>query len=261
MAAQKPKILCLHGAGTNATIFRIQNRYLSSLLSPHFELVYIEGFHPCPAGPGVLPFFEGIEPYYKWLPDTNILNSSPGALENLDGNGKVVVQESLHWEDLPRLVSEYNKQGEVVGILGFSQGAKVGFHLARYLQRHQPGKIKFFVAICGTSPFQGVGAVSPPEEETDPRAELVQQSLTGDAKAGLGRVKGVMNIHVIGAQDKWRKESEGLVEFFEKDDHKRKVVRFGGGHQCPPEDKVNKEIVGYILEALKGGEEWDDGVF
>ncbi|KAK0737217.1 serine hydrolase-domain-containing protein [Apiosordaria backusii] len=107
----KPKILFLHGSGTNPLIFRIQSRALVSLLTPHFEVVFLSGFHACPPGPGVLPFFEGADPYLKWLED-----STPQ-------------EEKVHWAELDRLVREAEEKGPFVGVVGFSQGAKAGMEL------------------------------------------------------------------------------------------------------------------------------------
>ncbi|SPQ22996.1 62a9a291-1933-4faf-8a90-64975e7c9db1 [Thermothielavioides terrestris] len=65
----KPILVFLHGAGTSASIFRLQSRRLAAQLSPHFDLVYLDAPHACPAGPGVLPFFEGCGPYLRWVDD------------------------------------------------------------------------------------------------------------------------------------------------------------------------------------------------
>ncbi|KAK4201950.1 putative serine hydrolase [Triangularia verruculosa] len=212
----KPKILFLHGSGTNPLIFRIQSRALVSLLTPHFEVVFLPGFHECPAGPGVLPFFEGAEPYLKWLSD-----STPQ-------------EEKVHWSELERLVDEVERQGPFVGVVGFSQGAKAGMELVRYLE-NKGKEVRFWVGVCGTVPFQGGGS--------EERKKGYRDSL------GLGRVSKTASFHLIGEDDPWRGESEALVGFF--DDGTRRVRRFNGGHQVPLNKGVNQELVDWALAACK----------
>ncbi|KAK4464033.1 serine hydrolase FSH [Cladorrhinum samala] len=214
----KPKVLLLHGSGTNPLIFQIQSRKLDALLSPHFELVYLTGFHECAAGPGVLPYFEGAEPYLKWLSDSE------------------VSEEELHWTSgLDRLVNEFEAQGPFVGVIGFSQGAKAGMYLTRRLE--QEGRaVSFFVSVCGTVPFQGI--------KDGEKGEKYKQSLE---KGGIVKTE---SIHVIGTDDPWRVESEALVDFFAE--RTRRVVRCKGGHQMPVEDAVNKQLAAMMLAAYEG---------
>ncbi|KXX76090.1 Esterase LovG [Madurella mycetomatis] len=217
-----PKILFLHGSGTNAAIFRVQSRKLAALLSPHFELVYLDAFLPCAPGPGVLPFFEGSEPYLKWLCD-----STPQ-------------DEARYWGDhasagaggsasLERLVAEYKRLGPFVGVVGFSQGAKAGMYLLRRLEELSKGGLdaigmRFFLAVCGTA---------------RPRDGAVPSVA-------------VESIHVIGDVDPWKEASETLVGYFEA--ASRKVVRFKEGHHMPAEDGVNKFVAELVIAAYEDSE-------
>ncbi|KAI8626897.1 serine hydrolase FSH [Xylariaceae sp. FL1651] len=172
-----PKILCLHGSGTSGEIFRIQAIRLGRLLQHHFELVYIDGFIECPPGPGVLPFFEGMEPYKRWLTD-------------VDG------QEQSPWPDLERLVEIFNRKGPFVGIIAFSQGAKAALHLLRWLEQ-RGNQLDFAALFGGTVPFRrAIG--------TEGWAELIKPAVI------------TRSIHVIGDEDPWRAESEALMEHFDK---------------------------------------------
>jgi pimeloyl-ACP methyl ester carboxylesterase len=220
-----PKLLFLHGAGTNAAIFRIQSRNLAALLKTHFELVYLDGFLPSPPGPGVLPFFEGAGPYLKWLCD------------------EPVRDEALHWQcadGVDRLVAEYRRLGPFVGVVGFSQGAKAGMYLVRRLEElNEAGELRIFVAVCGTSPFEGGREVDGQEEENGIRKEGFRESL----EKGLVKTE---SVHVIGDNDPWRVPSETLVGFFEGP---KRVVRFKGAHHMPVEEEVNKLVVDLILAA------------
>ncbi|GAW19657.1 hypothetical protein ANO14919_091460 [Xylariales sp. No.14919] len=172
-----PKILCLHGSGTSAAIFRIQAIRLSRILQGHFELVYVDGFIDTPPGPGVLPFFEGMEPYKRWLTDK-------------DGH------EERPWPDLDKLVELFNRNGPFVGIIAFSQGAKAATHLIRWLEQRGQ-QLDFAALFGGTVPFRlKVG--------TEEWAELVKPTII------------TRSIHVIGDDDPWRSESEALMEHYDK---------------------------------------------
>jgi len=216
----RPKILMLMGGGTNVGIFEMQTRKLATLLSPDFDLVYIEA--PLDSGPGlgVLPIFEGAGPFKTWIRDEPL-----GA-------------EKMDWEQLDDLYARFHAKGPFAGIVSFSQGAKAALHLIRRLEKEgNEGALRFIVAICATCPYQGI---TDPE---DPRAPLFQESLA------RGRAE-LESIHVIADSDPLRKQSEALVQFF--DEHNRKVVRFKGGHHMPQEDSVNKLLAQYIMYAYQG---------
>ncbi|AEO68735.1 uncharacterized protein THITE_2054654 [Thermothielavioides terrestris NRRL 8126] len=231
----KPILVFLHGAGTSASIFRLQSRRLAAQLSPHFDLVYLDAPHACPAGPGVLPFFEGCGPYLRWVDD------------------EAPERERAYWAegeggDVDRLVREVRGLGSsggsgrrrVVGVVGFSQGAKVGMEVVRRLEgmgrmgEEEEGNgvdVKVVVAVCGTAPFQGGG---------DER----EKGFRGSLEKGVVKAA---SVHLIGEDDPWRPESEKLVEFF--DEARRKVIVFEGGHQMPAAEWVNTQAVRVVLDA------------
>ncbi|KAK4160648.1 putative serine hydrolase [Cladorrhinum sp. PSN259] len=214
----KPKILLLHGSGTNPIIFKTQSRKLAALISPEFELVYLTGFHERGPGPGVLPFFEGAEPYYKWLSDDTL------------------EEEELHWTSgLEQLLEEYDDNGPFAGVIGFSQGAKAGMYLVRRLEE-EGRPVGFFMSICGTSPFQG--------SFEGEKGEKYRQSLL------QGRVSRTQSYHVIGSDDPWRLQSEALLEFF--DGNVARVCRFQGGHHMPLDNFANKKMAELIMEGHYG---------
>jgi hypothetical protein len=67
MSKPLPRILCLHGGGVSGQIFRIQTARLRNALRDHFTFFFVDAPFPAEPGPGVLPFFEGCGPYYKWV--------------------------------------------------------------------------------------------------------------------------------------------------------------------------------------------------
>jgi len=62
-----PRIMALHGGGTNATIFRMQCRMLERALSPNFRLVFAEAPFPAQPGPDVTQVYKDYGPFKAWL--------------------------------------------------------------------------------------------------------------------------------------------------------------------------------------------------
>ena len=48
-------------------LFNVQSVRIQRQLSKFFEFVFLDGPFECAAGPGVLPFFDGCEPFYAWV--------------------------------------------------------------------------------------------------------------------------------------------------------------------------------------------------
>lgn len=142
-----PRILCLHGGGASGTIFRIQTCRLQRALKNHFQFVFIDAPYESAPGPGVLPFFEGLGPYSRWVAWGNYVGiRTPEERE---------VEEQVVSERLKEALAQEAGQGTpVVGIMGFSQGARVA---AGILLRKQKGELKdqhlsFGVLLAGTYP-------------------------------------------------------------------------------------------------------------
>ncbi|KAL1838453.1 hypothetical protein VTJ49DRAFT_2650 [Mycothermus thermophilus] len=228
----KPKVVFLHGSGTNADIFRLQARKLHALLEPHFHLIYLNAPIPCPPGPGVLPFFEGCDPYLAWLDDT-----TPAS-------------EQAFWagNEIANLAREIRQLGDVVAIVGFSQGAKIAMEVVRRLEEEgssssSPSPVKIVLSICGTAPFHGGLIGGGGKGEQDPEREaLYQESL----KRGVVKAE---SVHWIAERDPWKAESDKLVDFF--DETTRKVIRARGGHHMPLDDKANEQLAKLVTEAVK----------
>jgi pimeloyl-ACP methyl ester carboxylesterase len=115
-----PRLLCLHGGGTNAAIFRIQCRVLQRRLAPHFRFVFADAPFPSPPGPGVEPVFSQLGPFRSWLPKL-------GQTDPPDREGVRKIDECI--AAAVRADDARGASGSVVGLLGFSQGAKVAASL------------------------------------------------------------------------------------------------------------------------------------
>ncbi|KAF2155147.1 hypothetical protein K461DRAFT_266452 [Myriangium duriaei CBS 260.36] len=113
-----PRILCLHGGGVTAEIFALQARVLTSTLSSHFRFVFADGPYFCDAGPGIAAVYGAYGPFrrwLRWLPDHSEVDD------------EAAVEEILY--AIRGAMREDPGTGPWVGVLGFSQGAKVAASL------------------------------------------------------------------------------------------------------------------------------------
>ena len=127
-----PRILCLHGGGTNARIFRIQCRTLSQQLGRHFRLIYAEApFATARPGPDVTAVFSKYGPFRQWLLQVDDIEDEDMAFE-----AGARIHESL--ADAVAADDLRGATGDVIGLLGFSQGARVAASVLYNQQiRHQ----------------------------------------------------------------------------------------------------------------------------
>lgn len=72
----KPRILCLHGGGVSAKIFRLQVRRLNSKLAPCFRLVFADGPYASKMHADLKPVYgqigKGTCRWSRWLPHSQI---------------------------------------------------------------------------------------------------------------------------------------------------------------------------------------------
>ncbi|KAL2069859.1 hypothetical protein VTL71DRAFT_14538 [Oculimacula yallundae] len=207
----KPALLCLHGGGTNSTIFNIQTIRLQRALSASFEFVFIDAPFEAPPGPGVMPVFEGCGPFFRWTK----LGS-----DDMPDETKKLIADVLARRDK-----------NIVGIIGFSQGAKLaaGVCLEQQILASKTadvkklGLLKFAVFLNGTSP-------------------PLTSMLTAEEKGELIRIP---SLHVVGLQDPWREESRALWgNSF--DAKSAKLIEFDLGHRLPTAEKDTAAIVNEI---------------
>ncbi|CAL3962596.1 unnamed protein product [Diplocarpon coronariae] len=207
----KPAILCLHGSGTNSTIFNIQTIRLQRSLSSSFDFIFLDAPFEAPPGPGVMPVFDGCGPFFRW--------TAPGS-EEMPPETRDLIASALSRPDK-----------NIVGILGFSQGAKLAagvcleqqISAAKTAEAKPRGSVRFGVFLNGTSP-------------------PITSMLSAEEKGTLIRVP---SVHVIGLQDEWREESERLwAGSFEESTAKK--LEFDVGHRLPTAEGDTALIVGEI---------------
>ncbi|KAK2042690.1 hypothetical protein LZ31DRAFT_555888 [Colletotrichum somersetense] len=127
-----PRILCLHGGGTNARIFGAQCRALRRQLGPSFRLVFADAPFPSPAGPDVTSVYGDSEwgPFRSWFPAhaaTTPATLDEHAIASLDAWLASAIRDD----------DGLGATGKLIGLLGFSQGAKVAGSLLLRCQRQR----------------------------------------------------------------------------------------------------------------------------
>ncbi|KAF2214367.1 hypothetical protein CERZMDRAFT_95639 [Cercospora zeae-maydis SCOH1-5] len=157
----KPRLLCLHGGGVNSDVFRMQCRSLIKHLSA-FRFVFADGPWFCEAGPGIFPVYEDCGPFRRWL------RWLPHQPETDDESAKEEIFYEI--ERCKREDDEKGATGEWVGLVGFSQGAKVAASLLYDQQIRKEKNVsdgkwgetdyKFAVLMAGRNPLVSFGEYS-----------------------------------------------------------------------------------------------------
>jgi predicted esterase len=259
-----PRILCLHGGGTNARIFRMQCRVLESTLRSTFRLVYAEAPFLSQPGSDVTSVYRKHGPFKSWLR----IKSSDTAHEPQH------IIEQINTAIATAMTTDSNcgATGEWVALLGFSQGAKLAASILfaqQTMQLHAGPNViispnfRFAVLMAGRGPLvwllpeQGavsstshlpmhaglVDAASPSIGGEDPYFPL-------DSDEHILRIP---TIHVHGLQDPGLKLHRDLMSnYCEKG--LTSMLEWDGGHRIPIKrkdvDAVVEEI--YTLAQLTG---------
>jgi len=252
-----PRILCLHGGGVNATIFRLQCRTLLTLLSPTFRLVFANAPYPCPPHAAITSVYGASHgPCYRWL-------------RYEDHHEAVTAQEASRavlqvCRDAMDADDDAGATGEWVGVLGFSQGAKIAaslLWLAGWLDpRPLPRpmgmdvRLRFGVFMAGSAP---VALLDPKGELEGERPRGVDTAETvgmrfeewPETREGEHAI-GLPTLHVHGLQDPGVVRHRRMMELYCKEGTTR-LVKWDGGHRLPFKSSDVQLVVDGILEMAR----------
>ncbi|OJD09768.1 hypothetical protein ACJ73_10099 [Blastomyces percursus] len=264
-----PSILCLHGSGTSAAIFKIQTIRLRRELQHHFSFVFIDAPFETEPGPGVLPVFADAGPYFTWV-DLASLPASQRSLASTDGTegkkltalqrsilrGRTQLMPARTVELLEKTMREQiERDGKgFVGVIGFSMGGRMAAGLLLEQQLRLNAKstdgngdvngaeghgFKFGVFICATSP---------------PITKLYDllDHESGDGKGDkitLPQID-IPTLHILGNEDPWVEPGE-LLATTHFSPAKRTVHRLDMAHHLPAQPKDNMQLVEGILNMAK----------
>ena len=192
-----PRILCLHGGGTSALIFKIQLRRLQYVLRDKFAFVFVDGPFTSAAGPGVLPVFEECGPFYQWIYPPNVLMGQKRVRQ--------ILREAIKADG-----------GKFVGVLGFSQGGRQAAGLLADTQNGEETGLPawaFGVCLCASYPpyslnyARKIAAGEGWKGESDGHGEIREVE---DAE----RIK-IPSVHVRGLDDPHLEKGRRLVKYFD----------------------------------------------
>ncbi|KAK1973644.1 serine hydrolase FSH [Colletotrichum cereale] len=223
-------LLCLHGGGTSASIFRMQLAKIRLALKDEFEFVFMNAPYLAPAGPGVLPIFASAAPFYGWFGGSSA--TFENRLESINASVRAAVEE---WEG-SRRTGEPGPAARIVGLLAFSEGALAATML---LWQQQLGRLpwlpcmRFAILICCFFPDQAAAHMMADDVAATPGHERT-----------LIRVP---TLHLHGRQDFSLVRARKLVrEHYEP--NAATILEFEGGHQVPTGDLDCRRAVAHIVK-------------
>jgi len=229
-----PAILCLHGGGSNATVFKIQSRRLIWNLQNQFRFVFAQAPIEGTPGFGMLPVFASCAPFYRWVERRFVMGEAD--LE------ETPVDEAARLDAILTKVMEENGGVEsFAGVMGFSQGARLapGLLLRQLVeQKTKLGgsvwKFKFGVMVGG--PYPPI-AMHP-----------------GLKKEDYELLKGMPTVHAWGRGDHVKSGCEELHKACGGADGEVCFqMEFEGGHHMPLQDGEAKDLCDLIMAAWFAG--------
>ena len=259
-----PRILCLHGGGTNSRIFRAQCRVIVAHLKSRFRFCFAEAPIPSHAGPDVLSVYKNLGPFRAWLP---VLPGCP-AIDSQTVIG--LIQDSIR-----TAMDEDNRRGgrgDWIGLLGFSQGAKICASLLfhQHQQQLRADKLgiryvgpnfRFAVLLAGRAPLVAL------EPELAAIPALVDISQIGDLKISNGEMlRGrehklrLPTIHVHGMKDPGLHLHRQLLDQY-CEEGSATLIEWDGAHRVPIKSADVAAVTKQILNVAEKTGVFDNSVF
>ncbi|KAE8852219.1 hypothetical protein PTNB73_01235 [Pyrenophora teres f. teres] len=243
----KPRILCLHGGGTNARIFRAQCRVLERSLSPYFRLCYAEAPFSSKPGPDVVSVYKSYGPFKAWLrwSPEDPHRDATSAIERIQCS----LLDAMAEDD------EKGATGEWVGLLGFSQGAKICASLL-YMQQFSRDvfgidtdwpQFRFAVLLAGRGPLVSLIPDMPVPHGLVPASAVTTTAVEEKLRFPMLDLIRIPTIHYHGLKDPNIQLHRRLLhEYFDK--RYVRVQEWEGGHRIPIKTKDVNRLVEEIID-------------
>ncbi|KAF2636194.1 hypothetical protein P280DRAFT_473327 [Massarina eburnea CBS 473.64] len=255
-----PRLLCLHGGGVNATIFEAQSRSLIRHLQHSFRLVWADGPFLCDPHSDVIYVYGSYGPFrrwLRWLPEHPEIDEE-SCIEEIGYSIRTAMEDD----------DRAGGRGEWVGLMGFSQGAKLSASMlleqqAREIQAEKDGRSDIetgFIGIPGLNWRFGVLlAGRAPLSNLNP--DLIKsQALvsTANISEGFQFVKEVdagcilrkQTIHLHGMADPGLHLHQKLLNEYCEDGSKT-LLEWDGAHRIPIKSKDVEPLVGIIYDVAE----------
>ncbi|KZL86154.1 oxidoreductase [Colletotrichum incanum] len=228
--ASSRAILCIHGSGSSPLIFRFQISSFGIAMKNEFDFVFATGPHEARAGPEVLPFFKGMDPYFTWFRDE--AEATENKIEAFNASIRSVTDA---W-------ATTHPESSIVGVLGFSQGALAATLL---LWQQQAGKIpwlprlRFGILICSGYNYEATEYM---RQQSGPTA-------SGDGDGDANILIKVPTIHLLGRQD-WALRYSKMMLAIHYSSHHATAIEFEGRHECPRQQDIIRKVVDHVRSSL-----------
>ncbi|KAF2874745.1 serine hydrolase FSH [Massariosphaeria phaeospora] len=251
-----PRLLCLHGGGVNAAIFSMQSRSLIRHLQHSFRLVWADGPFFCDPHTDVIHVYGSYGPFRRWL---------RWLLEHPEIDAESCIEEIGY--ALRTAMEDDNRaggRGEWVGLVGFSQGAKLSASLLLEQQAREekaekegkplaegpvgiPGLVwRFGVLLAGRAPLSNLNPELQKSQALVSAGEIsegFQFCKEVDAEAILKKP----TLHVHGTADPGlHLHRRMLNEYCEKET--TTLVEWDGAHRVPIKSKDVNPVVAAIYD-------------
>ena len=225
----KPRILCLHGGGVSAQIFELQMRFLAPGIERHFRLVYANGPFESDMHPDLKPVYSGVDQCHcwsRWLPDHPPVDPH------------CAIEEIEH--SLTSTMDADEGTGEWVGLIGFSQGAKLALSILLENQFRQE-EDRFAVGFAGVQWKFGIimAGRAPPYSLSDRTKDSKHYVRPGELPQEFGRADEKFRdklrtptLHVHGLLDSGLELHRDFLEYFCELSSTR-FLEWEGAHRIP----------------------------
>ena len=232
-----PRILCLHGGGVNANVFRLQSRSLIFQLQSSFRFVFADAPFVSEPHPAIIPVYKEYGPFYSWFPRLSehaVAVDGPTAVINKIDDA---LKTAMDKDDCK------GGTGEWVALMGFSQGAMLAASLL-YRQQVREEKLgesrsgsdyRFAVVLAGRAPLVCLDPeliVSPALVNAHQIAMNFPRWSNGVSSTELDHKLWLPTIHVHGLQDPGLDQHRRLLDQY-CEPGTTKLVVWDGDHRVP----------------------------
>jgi predicted esterase len=228
----------------------MQARSIISAFKEDFRLVFADGPFLCDAGPGIIPVYADYGPFRRWL---RWLPEHPA----IDADAAI---DEIWWQlkDAMDTDNRAGATGEWVGLLGFSQGAKLAASILFEQQTREERGIKdeanrptwrFGVLLAGRAPLVSL------LPETDDNEALVTAADISEGFKFLNtsddsHILKLPTIHVHGTQDPGLHLHQRLLDQY-CDPQSAKLVEWEGGHRVPIKSADVQKVTSATIEVAR----------
>ncbi|KAK1981604.1 citrinin biosynthesis oxidoreductase CtnB [Colletotrichum cereale] len=243
-----PRILCLHGGGTNAFVFHTQSREVIRALRSHFRLVFADGPFVCDPHPDIVKTYGDYGPFRQWL------RWRPSD-KHVDAE---TVIRLIHRQISSAMVADdlLGGTGEWVGLLGFSQGANIAASLLWTQQAMSsrpasvPTRWRFGVLFAGRPPLVALDSRIVPPPGINDAGAAAAEFRDWPSESTQGHVLNIPTLHIHGTADPGLEQHRRLLNVY-CNPSTACVIEWDGAHRLPLKKRDVHPIVRMIIELAK----------